>query len=81
MLAVAFVIPCVLHGFSTRAPTLSLLAITIMDATLMSVEVSTAFKGLEDGFENSMKDYYRTQIGRLNKLITLLLGSLTKGER
>ena len=46
-----------------------------------SVEVSTAFKGLEDGFENSMKDYYRTQIGRLNKLITLLLGSLTKGER
>ena len=46
-----------------------------------SVEVSTAFKGLEDGFENSMKDYYRTQIGRLNKLITLLLGSLTKGQR
>ena len=46
-----------------------------------SVEVCEALKGLEGGYENSLKDYYKTQIGRLNKLITLLLGSLTKGQR
>ena len=46
-----------------------------------SVEVSSSFQELEEGYENAMKDYYRTQIGRLNKLITLLLGTLTKGQR
>ena len=46
-----------------------------------SVELDSVFKAIEDGYEQSMKDYYRTQIGRLNKLITLLLGTLTKGQR
>ena len=36
---------------------------------------------LEEGYENAIKDYYKHQIGQLNKLIFLLLGSLTKGER
>ena len=32
-------------------------------------------------YENALKDYYKKQIGMLNNLITLLLGSLSKGER
>ena len=34
-----------------------------------------------NGYERALKDYYKQQISRLNKLITLLLGSLNKGER
>ena len=44
-------------------------------------EVSSAFARLEEGYENALKDYYKKQIAQLNNLITLLLGSLTKGER
>ena len=44
-------------------------------------EVSSAFNRLEEGYENSLKDYYKKQIGQLNHLITLLLGSLSKGDR
>ena len=44
-------------------------------------EVSSAFTRLEEGYENSLKDYYKKQIGQLNHLITLLLGSLSKGDR
>ena len=29
----------------------------------------------------ALKDYYKKQIGQLNNLITLLLGSLNKGDR
>ena len=44
-------------------------------------EVTQAFGGLEEGYENALKDYYKKQIGMLNNLITLLLGSLDKGQR
>ena len=45
-----------------------------------SVEVGRVFDMLSGGYENAMKDYYKQQISRLNKLITLLLGSLSKGS-
>ena len=44
-------------------------------------EVSSAFSHLEEGYENALKDYYKKHIGQLNNLITLLLGSLSKGDR
>ena len=46
-----------------------------------SVEVKRVFEMFSSGYENALKDYYKQQISRLNKLITLLLGSLSKGER
>ena len=46
-----------------------------------SLEVSNAFSKLEEGYENALKDYYKKQINQLNSMITLLLGTLTKGER
>ena len=46
-----------------------------------TTEVSTAFNRLEEGYENALKDYYKKQIIMLNNLITLLLGSLSKGDR
>ena len=45
-----------------------------------SVEVGRVFDMLSGGYENAMKDYYKQQISRLNKLIPLLLGSLSKGS-
>jgi dynein heavy chain len=42
--------------------------------------VGIAFTKLEEGYENAIKDYYKKQIAQLNNLITLLLGSLTKGS-
>lgn len=44
-----------------------------------TTEVGIAFTKLEEGYENAIKDYYKKQIAQLNNLITLLLGSLTKG--
>ena len=44
-------------------------------------EVSSAFARLEEGYENALKDYYKKQIAQLNNLITLLLGTLSVGER
>lgn len=44
-------------------------------------EVTQSFGRLEEGYESALKDYYKKQIGMLNNLITLLLGSLSKGER
>ncbi|CBY35272.1 unnamed protein product, partial [Oikopleura dioica] len=46
-----------------------------------TTEVGIAFGRLEEGYENSMKDYSKKQIQQLNNLITLLLGDLTKGDR
>ena len=46
-----------------------------------TTEVNSSFARLEEGYENALKDYYKKQIGMLNNLITLLLGTLTKGER
>ena len=43
--------------------------------------MTQSFGRLEEGYESALKDYYKKQIGMLNNLITLLLGSLSKGER
>lgn len=44
-------------------------------------EVNVAFAKLEEGYENSMRDYQKKQIFQLNSLIELLLGELTVGDR
>ena len=49
-------------------------------ATSLS-QVCSAFSHLEEGLENSLKDYYKKQIAQLNNLISLLLGNLSKGDR
>ena len=36
---------------------------------------------LVEGYENALKDYYKKQISQLNNLITLLIGSLAKGDQ
>uniref|UniRef100_A0A8D0H5U7 Dynein axonemal heavy chain 17 n=1 Tax=Sphenodon punctatus TaxID=8508 RepID=A0A8D0H5U7_SPHPU len=46
-----------------------------------TTEVGIAFSRLEEGYENAIKDYNKKQISQLNTLITLLIGSLTTGER
>ena len=46
-----------------------------------TTEVNMAFVKLEEGFENSLKDYYKKQVSQLNSLITMLLGDLSKGDR
>ena len=46
-----------------------------------TVEVSAAFCRLEEGYENSIRDYYRKQVHQLNSLISLLVGELTKQQR
>ena len=46
-----------------------------------TTEVGIVFSRLEEGYENSMKDYSKKQIQQLNNLITLLLGDLSKGDR
>ena len=45
-----------------------------------TTEVGIVFARLEEGYENSMKDYSKKQIQQLNNLITLLLGDLSKGK-
>ena len=46
-----------------------------------TTDVNMAFGRLEEGYENSMKDYNKKQIQQLNALINLLLTDLTKGDR
>ncbi|KAG5679915.1 hypothetical protein PVAND_009451 [Polypedilum vanderplanki] len=46
-----------------------------------TTEVNNAFAKLEEGYENSMRDYQKKQISQLNALIELLLGDLTPGDR
>ena len=46
-----------------------------------TTEVNMAFLKLEEGFENSLKDYYKKQVTQLNSLITMLLGDLSKCDR
>ena len=36
---------------------------------------------MEEGYENTLKDYYKKQVQQLNTLIHLLLGDLSKGNR
>jgi len=40
-----------------------------------------AFTRLEEGYDNSMKEYHRKQVSQLNTLISLLIGQLTPGDR
>lgn len=44
-------------------------------------DVNVAFSKLEEGYENSLRDYQKRQISQLNSLIELLLGELTPGDR
>lgn len=46
-----------------------------------SNEMNLAFEGLEEGYENSLKEYQKKQIAQLNSLIMLLLGDLSAGDR
>ncbi|KAJ3090810.1 hypothetical protein HK102_002597 [Quaeritorhiza haematococci] len=46
-----------------------------------TTEVNVAFSRLEEGYENSMKDYYKKQVSQLTILISLIQGELTKGQR
>ena len=46
-----------------------------------TTEVNMAFAKLEEGFENSLKDYSKKQVAQLNALITMLLADLTKNDR
>ncbi|XP_054988433.1 dynein axonemal heavy chain 17 [Sorex araneus] len=46
-----------------------------------TTEVGLAFARLEEGYENAIKDYNKKQISQLNTLITLLIGSLSPGDR
>ncbi|XP_039201063.1 dynein heavy chain 17, axonemal isoform X2 [Crotalus tigris] len=46
-----------------------------------TTEVGIAFSRLEEGYENAIKDYNKKQINQLNTLITLLIGSLSPGDR
>uniref|UniRef100_A0A3B5KZ59 Dynein, axonemal, heavy chain 9 n=1 Tax=Xiphophorus couchianus TaxID=32473 RepID=A0A3B5KZ59_9TELE len=44
-------------------------------------DVNVAFARLEEGYDNSMKEYYRKQVSQLNMLISMLIGQLTPGDR
>lgn len=44
-------------------------------------EVNAAFSKLEEGYDNSLRDYQKKQILQLNSLIELLLGELSAGDR
>ncbi|KAJ3051836.1 hypothetical protein HK097_007152 [Rhizophlyctis rosea] len=46
-----------------------------------TTEVNVAFGRLEEGYENSLKDYYKKQVNQLTALISLIQGELTKGDR
>ncbi|XP_033341681.2 dynein heavy chain at 93AB [Megalopta genalis] len=46
-----------------------------------TTEVNIAFSRLEEGYDNSLKDYLKKQISQLSILIALLIGELTKQER
>ena len=43
--------------------------------------MNRAFEGLDEGYENSLKEYQKKQILQLNNLIVLLLGDLSAGDR
>ncbi|KAJ3312837.1 hypothetical protein HDV04_002647 [Boothiomyces sp. JEL0838] len=46
-----------------------------------TTEVNAAFARLEEGYENSLKDYYKKQVNQLTALIGLIQGELKKGDR
>lgn len=46
-----------------------------------TTEVNVAFGRLEEGYENSLKDYYKKQVTQLTALIQLVQGELKSGDR
>jgi dynein heavy chain len=46
-----------------------------------TTEVNAGFGRLEEGYENSLKDYYKKQVNQLTSLIQLVQGDLKSGER
>ncbi|CAG9831721.1 unnamed protein product [Diabrotica balteata] len=46
-----------------------------------TTEVNIAFSRLEEGYDNSIRDYYKKQVSQLSTLISLLLGDLSKQDR
>ncbi|KAL7754360.1 hypothetical protein RI367_000341 [Sorochytrium milnesiophthora] len=46
-----------------------------------TTEVNVAFGRLEEGYENSLKDYYKKLCNQLTALITLIQGQLSSGDR
>ncbi|KAJ8957969.1 hypothetical protein NQ318_001970 [Aromia moschata] len=46
-----------------------------------TTEVNIAFSRLEEGYDNSIRDYYKKQVSQLSTLISLLLGELKKQDR
>ncbi|KAI8812367.1 dynein heavy chain and region D6 of dynein motor-domain-containing protein [Cladochytrium replicatum] len=46
-----------------------------------TTEVNVAFGRLEEGYENSLKDYYKKQVNQLTALIGLIQGELSRGDR
>nr|XP_033702632.1 dynein heavy chain 9, axonemal isoform X2 [Tursiops truncatus] len=46
-----------------------------------TTEVGMAFARLEEGYESAMKDYYKKQVAQLKTLITMLIGTLSTGDR
>jgi dynein heavy chain, axonemal len=46
-----------------------------------TTEVNVAFGRLEEGYENSLKDYYKKQINQLTALIGLIQGTMSSGNR
>ncbi|XP_046432396.1 dynein beta chain, ciliary-like [Neodiprion fabricii] len=46
-----------------------------------TTEVNMAFARLEEGFENSLKDYQKKQVTQLSLLISILCGDLSENDR
>ncbi|KAJ3023806.1 hypothetical protein HKX48_000940 [Thoreauomyces humboldtii] len=46
-----------------------------------TTEVNAAFSRLEEGYENSLKDYFKKQVNQLTALINLIQGDLSKLSR
>jgi dynein heavy chain len=46
-----------------------------------TTEVNVAFGRLEEGYENSLKDYYKKQVNQLTALIGLIQGNMSSGNR
>lgn len=45
-----------------------------------TTDVNVAFEMMEEGYENSLREYQKKQVAQLNALINLLLGDLSTGK-
>ncbi|XP_073997627.1 dynein beta chain, ciliary-like isoform X3 [Rhodnius prolixus] len=55
--------------------------VMVIVQVMWSAEVTVAFKFLEEGYENSMKDYQKKQIFQVSQLINVMLGELSDATR